>query len=209
MRTEKAIQDVKKLMTKCQETGEDWDLAFCEWRSSPAIQGVSTAQLFFGRQIRSCVLPQLLEIPDTQKDARDRKFNKEENRFKRVTKHPLPPLHRDQKIWLRDRMTKRWDIPGRKKGARPHGRSYILQTSQGGVFLRNRRFIKPREEEEQEQEEEQEKNKEASGVKKVQREPTVLTQEPARGPALRKAGGAGQMNQEGRPALGAGGAGLG
>ena len=79
--------------------------------------------------------------------------------------------------------------------------------------MRNRRFVKPRgEEQEQEQEEEEEKeeNKEISGVRKVQREQTqvVLTQEPARGPALRKARGAGKLDQEGRPALERAGAGL-
>ena len=39
-RAEKSIQDVKNLMTKIKEAGEDWDLAFCEWRSSPTSQGV-------------------------------------------------------------------------------------------------------------------------------------------------------------------------
>ena len=76
-------------------------------------------------------MPQLLQIPDKDKDARERKINEEENRFKRVTKHPLSPLFRDQKIWLRDRLTKKWSIPGVVKGARPHGRSFILQTDQG------------------------------------------------------------------------------
>ena len=150
-RAEKAIQDTKKLMTKCHESGEDWELAFTEWRSAPTVQGVSPAQLFYGRQIRSYVLPQLLQIPDKDKDARKRTNNEEENRFKRFTKHPLSPLFRDQKIWLRDRETKKWSIPGVVKGARPHGRSFILQTEQGGAFLRNCLFIKPREEQEQEE----------------------------------------------------------
>ena len=56
------------------------------------------------------------------------------------------------------------------RGARLNGRSYILETAQGGVFLRNRRFIKPRNEQEQEQE--QEENLEESGVMTVQREQT-------------------------------------
>ena len=133
-RAEKSIQDVKNLLTKTKEAGEDWDLAFCEWRSAPTSQGVSTAQLFFGRQIRSCVLPQLLEIPDKQKDAEERMINEEENRFKRFTRHPLPLLFRDQKVWLRDRLTKRWDIPAEVRGCRPNGKSYILQTNQGGFF---------------------------------------------------------------------------
>ena len=143
-RAEKSIQDVKKLMTKTQKANENWALAYCEWRNSPTIQVVSSAQLFFGRQVRSCVLPQLLEVPDIKEDARNRRINEEENRFKRVTRYPAPPLHRDQKVWLQDRVSKRWDIEAWVRGARPHGRSYVLDTAQGGVFLRKRRYIKPR-----------------------------------------------------------------
>ena len=130
-----SIQDVKNLLTKTKEAGEDFDLAFFEWRSAPTSQGVSPAQLFFGRMIRSCVLPQLLEIPDKQKDAEERMINEQENRFRRFTRHPLPLLIRDQKVWLRDRLTKRCDIPAEVRGCFPNGKSYILQTNQGGVFF--------------------------------------------------------------------------
>ena len=117
--------------------------------------GVSSTTLLWktGTQLH---LAPLLDIPDKNKDANERISREEENRFKRFTKHPLPLLIRDQKVWLRDRITKRWDIPAEVRGCRPNEKMFILQTSMGGVFLRNRKMIKPR----YEDQEAGEKNKE-------------------------------------------------
>ena len=56
-RAEKQVQDVKKLMQKVKEGKEDWNLAYAEWRNAPSVQGNSPAQLFYGRQVWSCILP--------------------------------------------------------------------------------------------------------------------------------------------------------
>ena len=123
-------------MTKVKEAKEDWLTAFSEWRNSPMVQGPSSSQLSFGRQVRSCILPQLLENPDVKEDARKRRHNEEENRFKRVTRYQSTPLHSDEKVWLQNRISKRWDIEGYVQGARPHGSSYVIETvNWGGSFL--------------------------------------------------------------------------
>ena len=97
------------------------------------------------------VLPELLQEVDKVAD-RDRRRNQEEiNREKRVTKAPLPMLKRNQKVWLRDKSSGLWNIPGRIRGARPHGRSFVVETRTGGLYLRNRKFIKPRNAEEGEE----------------------------------------------------------
>ena len=76
--------------------------------------------------------------------------------------------------------------------------------------MRNRRFVKPRgEDEEQGQKDEEQDENKGSGVSahaKVQAEQTqvVLRSEPVRGSVPRKAV---RLSQEGRPGLGAGGAG--
>ena len=66
------------------------------------------------------------------------------NRFSRFRRHHLPILAAGQRVWLRDRNTKRWDIPSVVRDVRPNLRSYVIQTQAGGVFLRNRCFVKPR-----------------------------------------------------------------
>ena len=62
--------------------------------------------------------------------------------FKRVTKAQAQPLQRDEEVGLQDRQSKLWNIKAWVRGARPHGRSYLLETEYGSLFLRNRKFIK-------------------------------------------------------------------
>ena len=143
-RAERGVGQMKKLMERVHLAKQDWPLALSEWRNCPTVDGPSPAQLFFGRSVRSMVLPELLQEVDKEAD-RDRRRNQEEvNREKRVTKAPLSMLRRNQKVWLRNKATGCWDIPGRIRGARPHGRSFVVETRAGGLYLRNRKFIKPR-----------------------------------------------------------------
>ena len=143
-RAERGVGQMKKLMERVHLAKQDWLLSLSEWRLCPTVDGPSPAQLFFGRSVRSMVLPELLQEVDQEAD-RDRRRNQEEvNREKRMTKAPLEMLRRNQKVWLRNKATGRWDIPGRIRGARPHGRSFVVETRAGGLYLRNRKFIKPR-----------------------------------------------------------------
>ena len=143
-RAEVQVKQVKKLLRKVQLTGEDFQLVLSEWRGCPTAEGPSPAQLFFGRAVRSMVLPELHTEVDPDADRERRRGQEERNREKRVTRQPLKVLSRDQKVWLLDRNHKTWSIPGRIRGARPSGRSYIVETRDGGLYLRNRRFIRPR-----------------------------------------------------------------
>ena len=74
--------------------------------------------------------------------AADRRVQEQNKRFKRVTRHETTPLSRDQQVWLKHKNTGRWTIKAWVRGARPHERSFILETEAGSLFLRNRRFIK-------------------------------------------------------------------
>ena len=143
-RAEVQVKQVKKLLRKTQTSGEDFQLVLSEWRGCPSAEGPSSAQLFFGRAVRSMVLPELHTEVDPAADRERRRDQEERSREKRVTRQPLKVLSRDQKVWLLDRIKKKWDIPGRIRGARPSGRSYIVETRDGHLYLRNRRFIRPR-----------------------------------------------------------------
>ena len=66
-RAEKQVQDIKKLIQKVKEGKEDWALVYSEWRNAPTAEGHSPAQLFYRRQVRSCVLPELIKMMDMQK----------------------------------------------------------------------------------------------------------------------------------------------
>ena len=160
-------------MTKCKETGEDFDVAFSEWKMAPRVEGPSPSQAFFRRKLRSSILPEIHGEVKEVKDMMDRKEEELRNRAKRMTRFPAPLLERNQKVWLQDKDSKRWSIKGRIRECRPHGKSYIVETESGSLFLRNRKWLKPRgeerdvEEKQVEQEEEEVKQKEVKqkGVK--------------------------------------------
>ena len=42
----KKIQDVKNLLRKVKDAGEDWQEAYSEWRNAPTVEGASPVQLF-------------------------------------------------------------------------------------------------------------------------------------------------------------------
>ena len=130
-------------MEKVKDGKKDWNLAYSEWRNTPTVQGNSPAKLFYGRQVQSWILPVLLKVLDTQKKAEERRGQEEEAGFKRVTRHQAKPLERDEAVWLQNKESGKWNIKGFIRGARPHGRSYIVETVQGSLFLRHRKFMKP------------------------------------------------------------------
>ena len=147
-RAEKAVQETKKLLRKVKDEKGDWLLAFSELRNCPTSQGPSPAQLFYSRQVRSCVLPELFQEVDVEKMMLDRRQQERDKRAERVTRYPSRVFQRDEKVWMQSRDSHKWDIPGWIRGARPHGKSFIVETDSGGLYLRNRKFIKSREEKE-------------------------------------------------------------
>ena len=108
-----------------------------------------------------------------------RRGQEEEAGFKRVTRHQSRPLARDETVWLQSRESGKWDIKGFVWGARQHGRSYIIETAQGSLFLRNRKFIRPRKAQE---EQEREKEEESTGGNQIEQKP-AQTQKKAGGAA--------------------------
>ena len=147
----------------------DWKLSLSEWRNCPTVNGPSPAQLFYSRQVRSCILPELFQEVDVDSMMLDRKQQERNKRVDRMTRYPVKTFSRDEEVWLQGRMSGRWDIMAWIRGARPHGKCYSVETTSGGLYLRNRRFIKSRKEcEEVEVEEKGESCKEG--------EKTVLTQ---------------------------------
>ena len=148
-RAEKAVQETKKLLRRVKDNKEDWLLAFSEWRNAPTVEGPSPAQLFYSRQVRSCVLPELFQEPNIEEMMVERRQQEREKRAERMTRQPSKGFARDEKVWMQSRDSLKWDIPGWIRGARPHGRSFIVETDSGGLYLRNRRFIKSRVEREE------------------------------------------------------------
>ena len=123
--------------------------------------------------------------------AEERRGQEEEACFKRVTCHQAKPLERDEAVWLQDKESGKWNIKGFIRGARPHGRSYIVETVQVSLFLRNPKFLKPMKVQ-QEQEQEQEEQEGSTGVNQIERKPVrVHTQKKAQRAAAKIGAGEG------------------
>ena len=181
------MKDVKRLMMKIkQEKGSGWyehfKVALSEWRMAPRVHGASPAQLFYGRQVRSSILPELHKEVDKERMAEERRTEEREARYKRVTRYEAPPLEKDQPILLQDTKTKKWDIEGFIRGARPHGRSYIVETKSGSLFLRNRKFIRPRTMQEESEVEDRNAHTQDLGAAEAAHEPENV---PSRRPMTR------------------------
>ena len=78
-------------------------MALSEWRNCPTVSGPSPAQLFYSRQVRSCVLPELIQETEVTNNMLDRRLREREDRFNRVTRHAAPVFQRDEEVWLQDR----------------------------------------------------------------------------------------------------------
>ena len=99
-RAEKAVQETKKLLRKVKDEQGDWLLAFSELRNCPTTQGPSPAQLFYTRQVRICVLPELFQEVNVEKMMLDRRQQERDNRAERVTRYPSRVFERDEKVWI-------------------------------------------------------------------------------------------------------------
>ena len=126
------------------------------------------------------ILPELHKEVD--KLAEERRTEECEARYKRVTRYEAPPLEKDQPILLQDTKTKKWDIEGFIRGARPHGRSYIVETKSGSLFLRNRKFIRPRTMQEESEVEDRNAHTQDLGAAEAAHEPENV---PSRRPMTR------------------------
>ena len=73
-------------MKKIKNGKEDWLQAYAEWRNATTVEGASPAQLFYGPQVHSGVLPELHREVNVARMAVERRSQEENKRFKRVTR---------------------------------------------------------------------------------------------------------------------------
>ena len=137
---ERAVQTVKKLLTKAQMSGQDPYTALLQYRLSP-VSGLpfSPAQMLMGRQIRGR-LPTLAKVlkPATV-DARPHLLQQQQNYKQQYDKgaKPLPPLHTGDSV--RVKRKGKWE-PAVVVAVDDAPRSYIVNC-QGSTLRRNRRDL--------------------------------------------------------------------
>ena len=119
---ESAVKNVKLVLSKCAETGQDPHRALYEWRNLPRSNGYSPAQLLFGRKQYTYVpsMPAHFAFYDVQDAAAARdKTHAVETSYHDQHKAFLPPLAVGQPVLLQDPKTGLWDHDASVISSRP------------------------------------------------------------------------------------------
>ncbi|CAB3991932.1 Transposon Tf2-6 poly [Paramuricea clavata] len=136
--SEKAVQTVKRILKKA----DDPYVGLMEYRNTP-VTGMtySPSQLLMSRTTRTKI-PMSKElllpaVPISAQQQLEQRQNQQKQNYDKSTK-PLPPLEIGENIHLRQDSI--W-VPATVSGLAPAPRSYIVTTSDGQQYRRNRRDL--------------------------------------------------------------------
>ena len=138
-----SVQSMKHLIIKTATKGkfntDAFAIAITKIRNSPRLDGLSPAQLMFGRQTRT-LLP-------VHKSAFYRPIKKnpdiQEKYGTRYTVQDMPSLRIGQRVLVQNPKTRHWDKQATIIEISDRERSYIVQGIAGGRYHRNRKHLKP------------------------------------------------------------------
>lgn len=140
--SERAIQTIKNMLKKAQESQSDPYIALLEYRNAP-LDGVklSPAQLLMGRRLKT-------RLPTSAQLLKPQLYNNVQERIKnrQVTQKAyhdrgakqLPSLAEGEKV--RVRVKNNWQ-PATVVRSHDKPRSLIIETPDGGIYRRNRRHL--------------------------------------------------------------------
>jgi len=138
---ERTVQTVKSLLKK----SKDPYLALLDYRNTEITDlRLSPAQIFYGRRLKTklpTTTPLLKEnnTQDIRRKLKERQ-NKQKHYYDKQSK-PLEPLKNGQKVLIHD--GEKWSKSATVKRKHRSPRSYVVQTSNGRFYRRNRRHLRP------------------------------------------------------------------
>ena len=130
--SERNMQVTKQTLDLAKEEGIPVEEALAALRSCPSsVDGFSPARLFYGRELCHPEIPAINNGLNKELLGKEHQARKEESRKKRNSQvgksiqRYLPRV--SDLVFLQDRRTSHWDIPGSVQLVRPGGRSaYVL-----------------------------------------------------------------------------------
>ena len=149
---EAAVKAMKHLIAKSTNRGnldtDSFRQAMIEYRNTPRANGLSPAQMVFGRPMRSQVVTHrrafrvLWKKEATRADRKAAHLKqKAKERYDQHTRR-LPELPVGAIVRVQHPVRKRWQITGEVIEKRNNGRSFLVRSESGRVYWRNRRFLK-------------------------------------------------------------------
>lgn len=142
---ERCIQTVKKTWKKAKAADRDLDMALLCLRTTPLDnQTPCPANLLYNRKIQGNLPTRLTNQRPDKDQIHDRLKKRQETQKQQHDKHARdqPRLHTSQPVYVQNPTTGRWS-PGSVRAVCQEPRSYVVNTSNGGVVRRNRRHLRP------------------------------------------------------------------
>ena len=142
----RCVQTMNASLLKTIEEGEDVNLALLTYKTTPLSQSLpSPVELMNSRKYKTllptCIVPTRLQ--ESYKQIMDKGKQVQAELYNKNTR-VLPRLTQSQKVVIQlDPDQNIWTLAVILQCPPPAGRSYSLWTIHGGVYTRNRRFIKP------------------------------------------------------------------
>ena len=143
---ERCVQTMKASLLKTMKEGEDVNLALLTYKTTPLDHSLpSPAELLNSKKYKTLLLMRIVptrlqesyrQIMNKGKQMQAQLYNRNTRVFPRLeqSQRVVVQLDPDKNIWTPAEIIQ---CPAQD------GRSYSLKTVHGGVYIRNRRFIKP------------------------------------------------------------------
>ncbi|XP_054717261.1 uncharacterized protein K02A2.6-like [Uloborus diversus] len=143
---ERAIQTIKKSLIKAAQDVKDLYPVLLDCRTQPSSDLPSPAELLMGRRLRSLLPshPEKMRPNFPLKKAQEslKKRQKAQNKYANIHGKELPILHNQAKVWFRKMPNEPWK-QGTVIQSNHNSRSYVIKGKDGGVYRRNRFYIRP------------------------------------------------------------------
>ena len=148
---EATVKLSKRLIEKAVLQGKPWNALLLQHRITPLSSDIpSPAEILFGRKLRTelSILPSQLLNPRIMQQ-RECIAKKEGRMFKENAQNASNelPLEVGQNVYHQDPHTKKWH-PGVIENTCKEPHSFLVKSSNGAVYRRNRNFLKSRQTEE-------------------------------------------------------------
>ena len=141
---ERSVQTVKAVLKKAKQSGTDPHLALLCLRSTPlSAKTASPAELLYHRKIRSN-LPAKNTYSQENADHKawlESNSQKQAEHYNKTAGCELPELLPGMKVMMQQPDKQSW-VPGTITDKCQEPRSYLVQSPNGNVLRRNRRFLK-------------------------------------------------------------------
>ena len=140
---EAAVKTIKHLLQKVSKNGnlesDEFRDAVLEVRNTPGADGLSPAQKLYGRVLRT----RLPTHPDSLQPASVTRSGLGSEKGQSDSGKALRRLLLGETVRVQNPKSLQWDESATVVGTTRLGRSYLVQTAQGTVFWRNRKFLRP------------------------------------------------------------------